>query len=145
MRPPRAMRTIGRSPVPASGGEPQNLTQDAADDESPAWTPDGTAIAFVSWRDVNTDTGNRNAEIYELSLPEGTVRRLTDSAWPDLDPAWDAQGRLVWSVYEPGPEFETYDPYRPGDYHLHRTGVAKPERLTNTNWDDFHPAPAPHG
>ena len=129
--------------IPASGGEPQNLSQDPADDESPAWKPDGTAIAFVSWRDVNPNTGNRNAEIYELSLAGGTIRRLTDNAWPDLDPAWDAEGRLVWSSYEPGPEFETYDPYRPGDYHLHRAGIQEPQPLTDTNWDDRHPAPAP--
>ncbi len=129
--------------VPASGGEPQNLTQDPADDDSPAWTSDGTAIAFVSWRDVDRITGSRNAEIYKLALLEGTVQRLTDNAWPDLDPAWDTEGRLVWSAYEPGPPFETYDPFRPGDYHLHRMGAEKPQRLTDTNWDDRHPDPAP--
>jgi TolB protein len=129
--------------VPASGGEPQNLTQDPADDESPAWTSDGTAIAFVSWRDVDKVTGNRNAEIYELSLPEGTARRLTDNAWPDLDPAWDADGRLVWSAYEPGPAFETYDPFHPGDYHLQQMGTERLQRLTQTDWDDRHPDPAP--
>ena len=129
--------------IPASGGEPQNQTQDPADDESPAWSPDGAALAFVSWRDVDKDTGNRNAEIYQLSLPSGTVQRQTDNPWPDLDPAWDAEGRLVWTAYDPGPQFETYDPYHPGDYHLHRSGAEEPERLTNTGWDDRRPAPAP--
>ena len=129
--------------VPASGGEPQNRTQDPADDESPAWSPDGITLTFVSWRDVDKDTGNRNAEIYQLSLPEDAVQRLTDNPWPDLDPAWDAEGRLVWTAYDPGPQFETYDPYHPGDYHIHRSGAERPERLTNTSWDDRHPAPAP--
>jgi TolB protein len=129
--------------IPASGGEPQNRTQDPADDESPAWAPNGMDLAFVSWRDVDEDTGNRNAEIYALSLPEGTTQRLTDNLWPDLDPAWDAEGRLVWAAYDPGPPFETYDPYRPGDLHIHRSGAEGPERLTGANWDDRHPAPAP--
>ena len=129
--------------IPASGGEPQNRTQDPADDEFPAWAADGMALTFVSWRDVDKDTGNRNAEIYQLSLPEDTVQRLTNNPWPDLDPAWDAEGRLVWTAYDPGPPFETYDPYHPGDYHLWRSGAEGPERLTSTGWDDRHPAPAP--
>jgi hypothetical protein len=50
---------------------------------------------------------------------------------------------LVWAEYEPGEPFETYDPYRPGDYHLARAGTDGVEVLTGTNWDDRHPAPAP--
>ena len=64
--------------------------------------------------------------------------RLTHNPWPDLDPAWDASGRLVWAADEPGAEFETYDPFRPGDLHLYRAGTAGPagtadaERLTDS-------------
>jgi Tol biopolymer transport system component len=129
--------------VPAGGGEAQNLTQNPADDEDPVWTGDGSALAFVSWRDLSAQTGNRNAEIYQLTLVDGTLDRLTENPWPDLDPAWDAEGQLVWAAYDPGPPFETYDPYRPGDYHLYRASTGKSQRLTDTNWDDRRPAPAP--
>jgi TolB protein len=129
--------------MPAVGGEIKNLTQNPADDEDPAWSPDGTALAFVSWRDVDPHTGSRNAEIYQLVVSELTTERLTDNSWPDLDPAWDAEGRLIWTAYDPGPPFETYDPYQPGDYHIYRSGTAEPERLSDTNWDDRQPAPAP--
>jgi TolB protein len=129
--------------VPAAGGEARNLTQHPADDENPAWSPDGTALAFVSWRDVNIKTGSRNAEIYRISLSNDSAERLTNNLWPDLDPAWDVEGHLVWAAYDPGPPFETYDPYRPGDYHLYRSGANGPQRLTDTDWDDRHPAPAP--
>ncbi len=129
--------------IPAKGGEVRNLTQNPADDESPAWTPDGVALAFVSWRDVDAQTGNRNAEIYLVTVPDGTTTRLTDNPWPDLDPAWDVEGRLVWIAYDPGPPFETYDPFRPGDYHLYRLGMDGPVRLTATDWDDRRPDPAP--
>jgi TolB protein len=129
--------------VPADGGEERNLTQNPADDEDPAWAPDGASVALTSWRDVDAQTGNRNAEIYQVALADGSAERLTDNPWPDLDPAWDAEGRLVWAAYDPGEPFETYDPYRPGDYHLYRAGSGGPARLTGTNWDDRHPAPAP--
>jgi TolB protein len=129
--------------VPADGGEAQNLTQNVADDEDPAWTPDGTALAFTSWRDVDVQTGNRNAEIYQVAQSGGEAERLTENPWPDVDPAWDSEGRLVWAAYDPGPPFETYDPYRPGDYHEYRSGAEAPVRLTDSDWDDRRPAPAP--
>jgi TolB protein len=129
--------------IPAEGGQVRNLTQNSADDEDPAWAPDGSTLAFVSWRDVDAATGNRNAEIYRVALAGGPAERLTENPWPDLDPAWDATGRLIWAAYEPGEPFETYDPYRPGDYHLFRATEAQPERLTGTSWDDRRPAPAP--
>jgi TolB protein len=127
----------------AGAGAARNITQNSADDEEPAWTPDGSALVFTSWRDVDHDTGNRNAEIYQITLSDGALERLTAHAWPDLDPAWDAEGQLVWAAYDPGEPFETYDPYRPGDYHLYRMSPEGAEQLTATNWDDRRPAPAP--
>jgi TolB protein len=129
--------------VPAEGGEVRNLSQNPADDEEPAWVIDGSALAFVSWRDVDRKTDNRNAEMYELSPSDGTAQRLTNNPWPDLDPACDAEGRPVWAAYDPGEPFETYDPYRPGNYHLYRLGEDGPEQFTAGAWDDRHPAPAP--
>ena len=129
--------------LPAEGGDAVNLTQNPADDENPTWSLDGKSLVFVSWRDTDVKTGNRNAEIYQMDPADGTAERMTDNPWPDLDPAWDAHGRLVWAAYDPGPSFETYDPYRPGDYHLYRKADDGPVQLTQTDWDDRHPAPAP--
>jgi len=129
--------------VPAAGGEFRNLTQNPADDEQPAWTGDGTALAFVSWRDTDSQTGNRNAEVYQIDVATGQTDRMTDNPWPDLDPAWDSQEQLVWSAYDPGPAFETYDPYRPGGFHLYQLRSSGPQALTLGGWDDRHPAPAP--
>ena len=38
-----------------------NLTNNSADDGSPAWSPDGARIAFSSYRDGNLDIYTMNA------------------------------------------------------------------------------------
>ncbi len=129
--------------APALEGAPRNLSQHAADDEQPAWAPDGSSLAFVSWRGTNPQTGSRNADIFRINLETGQAERMTDGPWPDVDPAWNWEGKLVWAGYDPGPAFETYDPYRPGDYHLYQASASGPQHLTYGEWDDRHPAPAP--
>lgn len=136
--------------VAAQGGEARNLTQNPADDEDPAWSPDGSSLAFTRW-EVDPKSGNRNAEIFRLVLADGSAQRLTQNPWPDVDPAWDRGGHLVWAAYDPGVPFETYDPYRPGAYHLVRTTPSlraaapqeDPLRLTQGRADDRRPACAP--
>ena len=57
------------------------LTSDPAYDEYPAWSPDGTRIAFVSWRDGN-------AEIYVMNADGSGLIRLTQDPADDWDIAW---------------------------------------------------------
>jgi dipeptidyl aminopeptidase/acylaminoacyl peptidase len=59
----------------------RQLTDHAADDMLPAWSPDGRAIAFVSTRDGNP-------EIYVMASGGGNPRRLTFHPTGDWRPAW---------------------------------------------------------
>ena len=74
--------------IAADGTQLRRLLRSAY---APAWSPDGSRLAFVSRR-------SGDEEIY-VALANGTgVRRLTRSPGPDLSPAWSSDGRrLAWS------------------------------------------------
>lgn len=55
---------------------------------SPAWSPDGSRLAFVSSR-------SGDEEIYVAKADGGGVKRLTRSPGPDLSPAWSSDGRRL--------------------------------------------------
>jgi TolB protein len=73
----------------ADGSGVIRLTNNPAEDTSPAWSPDGTRIAFVSTRDGNP-------EIYGLDTDGGSgVMRLTNNPAPDYDPTWSPDGKYI--------------------------------------------------
>ncbi len=87
------MRSDGSTvpePLPASSDAP---------DFSPAWSPDGRRIAFVSWRDGNQD-------IYVFDFNTGETRNLTNTPNRHEDyPAWSPDGDiLAYSAPENGIE-----------------------------------------
>jgi Tol biopolymer transport system component len=73
----------------ADGTHVRDLTLNLAQDGQPAWSPDGTEIAFVSTRDGN-------AEIYAMHADGSDQRRLTHSpASNDTAPVWSPDGTRV--------------------------------------------------
>lgn len=77
-------------------GAKADLTNGQEVDEQPAFSPDGSRIAFVSSRDINTN-------IYVMNRDGTNVRALTTEPLPgvldDRSPAWSADGRQIsWST-----------------------------------------------
>jgi Tol biopolymer transport system component len=64
------------------------LTYSSSLDAMPAWSPDGTKIAFVSSRD-------RNYEIYVMNFNGTNVKRLTNVRAIDLSPSWSPDGNKI--------------------------------------------------
>ena len=55
---------------------------------NPTWSPDGKAIAFTGMQRGLTD-------LFVLDLSAGTVRRLTNDAFAEVQPAWSPDGRRI--------------------------------------------------
>ena len=72
----------------ADGTARRQLTATPAQEGAPAWSPDGTQIAFESDRDGNM-------EIYVMDASGQNVRRLTNHPATDQSPSWSPDGRHI--------------------------------------------------
>ena len=72
------------------GGSPQRITSDSYLDADPAWSPDGSQLAFSSDR---SETGNLDIHIRDVKT--GRDRRLATTATSDFGAAWTADGKRL--------------------------------------------------
>ena len=118
----------------ADGTDVLQLTRSALGNGEPAWSPDGSAIAFVSQRD-------NNPEIYVMASDGSNQRRLTRSEQPgpeagDFSPAWSPDGaRIAFMSYREGQ----------GDIFVMRSDGSDQARVTSTPHLEDAPAWSPDG
>ncbi|MBN1201452.1 MAG: PD40 domain-containing protein [Anaerolineae bacterium] len=115
---------------------PLRLTNDPADDRDPAWSPDGTRVAFASHRDGNW-------ELYILQVDTGAITRMTYTPGFEGAPTWSPDGAyLAYEGYTP--ESEDLDIYiisaDPG-----RASSEGALRVTYAPGPDIEPAWSPDG
>ena len=80
--------------IDVDGGAPRQITDGDFADATPAWSPDGGTIAFVSARHDDRDLDNR-ADVWVVSAAGGEPRRVTDTAGPVGYPAFSPDGASI--------------------------------------------------
>jgi dipeptidyl aminopeptidase/acylaminoacyl peptidase len=127
-----ANRSVGNIwVVSTSGGAPVQVTQGGRDN-SPAWSPDGKTLAFISARDGNS-------QVYLLSMAGGEARKLTQlSTGADLF-HWSPDGKTIAftsSVY-PDCKDDACNEKRDADKEKRKVKARIYDHLLYRHWDHW--------
>jgi TolB protein len=117
----------------ADGAGLANLTRnEATDDRAPAWSPNGTEIAFSS------DGGEAHArDVFAINVVTRALRNLTNGAGANYDPAWSPDGQKIAFASERwDDDAGAYDDHYEIYVRRRSTRVAK---LTRNVADDVRP------
>jgi Tol biopolymer transport system component len=119
-------------PVTVAARTLTQLTTDVNDDRDPAWSPDGTRIAFQADRD------GAQTDLWIMDADGGNQTRLTTNVNEDMHPAFSPDGNWI-----------AWDSDREGTFDVWimplATGEADAENRTFGNNDDVEPAWSPGG
>jgi dipeptidyl aminopeptidase/acylaminoacyl peptidase len=117
--------------VSASGSAPVQITQGGRDN-SPAWSPDGKTLAFISSRDGNS-------QVYLLSMAGGEAKKLTQlSTGADLF-HWSPDGKTLAftsSVY-PDCKDDACNEKRDADKEKSKVKARIYDHLLYRHWDHW--------
>jgi TolB protein len=115
----------------ADGTDVTRLTISLGHDMSPAWSPDGKRVAFVSMRN------DPNGEIYVMNADGTGVTRLTYSDGADRAPTWSKDGKRI--------AFQSMRDDPAGDIYVMNDDGSGVTRVTTYPGADFDPAWSPDG
>ena len=80
--------------VALDGSAPRQITDGDWDDSAPAWSPDGTSVAFASDRTETRDWQD-SSDIYVVPAAGGEARQLTRSTHALGAPSWSRDGKTI--------------------------------------------------
>jgi dipeptidyl aminopeptidase/acylaminoacyl peptidase len=83
--------------VDVDGGGPRQLTSGDFEHDSPAWSPDGTTLAFDGVRDEDWDTKLIN-RIYVVAADGGEPKAITGDEGSYSEPSFSPDGRIAFRV-----------------------------------------------
>ncbi|PYO40524.1 MAG: hypothetical protein DMD29_06140 [Gemmatimonadetes bacterium] len=112
------------------------LTTSLGNDSWPAWKPDGTRLAFQSYRTLTPVGGKPQADIFVINVDGTGETQLTTDTTNEAQPAWSPDGTKIAFVTDRDGNNEIYVMNADG------TSV---RRLTNNAAADEQPAWSPDG
>ena len=65
-------------------------------DVRPTWSPDGKRLAFASNRHATSESDAGDFDVYDVSIADGTVRRLTHDPAVADDPSYSPDGKRIF-------------------------------------------------
>ena len=123
----------------ADGSDPRVVFDGPAEDRAPAWSPDGTQIAFETWSEENVD-----GEVRVVGADGSGVRTVTTSPTHDEGPAWSPDGSRLAFTSERDGDSDTW--------LIDAAGLGEPRNLTasdryeeSPDWQPLPYADAGHG
>lgn len=134
----------------AINADGSGLVKLADESGSPAFSPNGSTIAFASYRDQSgrscgEDECSYNHEIYVMHSDGSTQTRITHSPSEDQNPVWTPDGRaIVFSSDRANYPALTYQGVDSDLYIMPSTGGC-PLRLTDSSLSVYTATVAPHG
>ena len=116
--------------VPASGGEPKQLTSSGGD-FSPVWNPDGKTIAFTSTR-------SGSGQVWLIDLSGGEARQLTNIPSGAGGQKWSPDGKqiLFYSMVWPDCDDECYEKKKK-EIDTRKTSAKVIDNLLYRHWDTW--------
>jgi len=118
----------------SDGSNQRRLTNNAFDDDSPVWSPDGRQIAFLSDRD-DPQAGkcfpNCRTQIYVMDADGSNERKLLTTDFAALHPDWHPDGTRL--------SFDSESNLRGNIYVVNADGTGMQVLIENGFWADWSP------
>ncbi len=115
--------------IPTSGGKAKRITDYFNDARQPVWSPDGSRLAYFSYRDGNYD-------LWTIKPDGSDMRKLTEGAYDDREPVWSPDGRTI-----------AFSSDRSGNYDIWTLDIASGamKQVSSNGREDRMPSWSPDG
>jgi Tol biopolymer transport system component len=118
------------------GNDQRNLTNTSTNDTGPAWSPDGSQIAFMSGCQLRSWDPESTCGIYVMNADGSDPRNLTNNSAEDLSPTWSPDGSQIAFASDRDGNSEIY---------VMNADGSDPRNLTNNSAGDWTPVWSPDG